>query len=520
MDLTDTLPTAPSAERVSPLDEEDLRRWRACARRFWLHRHGGTEAAAPPDAEPGADRTVDGPGAAQALRASYPGLVSLAAPANDEQWQAAIDLTERLMVDIDAQDESWGVAGACFASDEGVRVRVDLLTRGPGGFRLFRVCHATAGSEADVDAVALWVHVLSRNALRVQSAGLMLIDTSFVYPGHGCYAGLYREVDLAPVLGTRAVGEWIVAMRRCERGALPAVPLGAPCGTTSAGGGLCEAFQACGLSAVEPALADPACSLDIVGRELAAQRRAEGFVDLRSVPLHRLTAARHRRAARAIKQGGPVLDAGAAAALRTLPGPQRWLRFETIGFAVPPWAGTQPYQAMPFQWSCGLMADDGSLRYSGFLAGPDGDPRRAFAASLVEQLGRDGPLFAYNAGFERNRIRELAQRFEDLAPALQALLPRIVDLFALLRDHYYHPAMAGSWSLRSVFKAIAADVGAHEFSLSWQGRHMRSPLEAYAASLERGVTALQVEPLRDALCRHGERHCAALRRITQILQQA
>ncbi|WP_066342161.1 DUF2779 domain-containing protein [Azohydromonas lata] len=516
MDLTEQ---APLAEQVSPLDEEDLRRWRACARRFWLHRHGNAEAPQAP-AEPGADRMVDGPAATQALRACCPALVSIEAPAGDDEWQAAIDLTERLVVDVGAQDEAWGIAGACFASDEGVRVRVDLLTRGSAGFKLFRVRHATAGSEADVDAVALWAHVLSRNALRVQSAGLMLVDTAFVYPGHGCYAGLYREVDLAPVLGTRPVGDWIVAMRRCERAQMPPVPLGAPCGAPAAGGGLCDSIDRCGVPAVEPTLADPAYSLDIVGRELAAELRAEGYVDLRSVPQHRLMAERHRRAARAVKHGEPVLDPGAGAALRTLAGPRRWLRFETIGFAVPPWAGTQPYQALPFQWSCALAQEDGTVRHAGFLAGPDGDPRRGFAASLVEQLGREGPLFAYNAGFERNRIRELAQRFDDLAPALEALLPRFVDLFALLRDHYYHPAMAGSWSLRSVFKAVAPQAGAHEFSLSWQGRAMHSPLEAFAASLERGLTNGQAGQLRDALWAHGERHCTALRHITQALEQA
>jgi hypothetical protein len=515
----DPTPKTPMLKTMTPQSEDDLRRWRACVRRYWLHRHAPAPAEHAP-AEPGADRMVDGPGASQALRASYPGLITLQAPTTDAEWQAAIDLTERLLVDIGSQDEAWGVAGACVASDEGVRVRIDLLTRGAQGFRLFRVCHATAGTEADIDTVALWLHVMARNALRVQGAGLMLIDTSFVYPGHGCYAGLYREVDLAPVLGTRPVGEWIVAMRQCERGALPAVPLGAPCGTHAGSGGLCEQIEQCGLPAVEPTLADAATSLDIVGRELATELRAEGYVDLRNVPLHRLTVARHRRAARAVKHGEPVLDPGAAAALSTLPGPRRWLRFETIGFAVPPWTGTQPYQSLPFQWSCDLETTDGPVLHAGFLAGPEGDPRRAFAASLLEALGSEGPVFAYNAGFERNRIRELGQRFDDLGPVLQALLPRIVDLFALLRDHYYHPAMSGSWALRSVFKAVAPEVGAHDFEVSYQGRSLHSPLQAYAASLERGRPAEDSDRLREALRAHGRRHCAALRRITAVLEAA
>ncbi|WP_157271908.1 DUF2779 domain-containing protein [Azohydromonas aeria] len=518
MDSSQPAP-GPAPEAVSPLSEDDLRRWRACPRRFWLQRHGGA-APVPAGEEPGADRMVDGPGAAQALRACYSGLVALPAPMTDDEWQVAIDLTERLLVDVEAQDESWAIAGACFASDDGVRVRIDLVARGTTGLRLFRVRHATAGTDADVDTVALWLHVVARNVLRVQGAGLMLIDTGFVYPGHGCYAGLFREVDLAPVLGGRPVGDWIVAMRRCERAALPAVPLGAPCDAASGAGGPCEQLAACGLPAREPSLADAAASLDIVGRELAAELRAEGHVSLHDVPLHRLTVARHRRAARAVKHGVPVLEPGAAAALRTLPGPRRWLRFETIGFAVPPWAGTQPYQGLPFQWSCDLEQPGGSVAHGGFLAGADADPCHAFAASLAESLGSEGPLFAYNAGFERNRICELAARFDDLAPRLDALRLRVVDLFALLRDHYYHPAMAGAWSLRAVFQAVAPEEGAHEFEVAWQGRTLRSPLQAYAASLERGLPAAEVWRLHEALREHGRRHCAALRRITAVLEAA
>jgi hypothetical protein len=49
------------------------------------------------------------------------------------------------------------------------------------------------GDEADVDAVAPWAHAAAHSGLRVQSAGLLLVDTSFVYPGHGCCAGLLPD---------------------------------------------------------------------------------------------------------------------------------------------------------------------------------------------------------------------------------------------------------------------------------------------------------------------------------------
>lgn len=490
------------------LDADDLSRWRACERRFWLARRAPV-APRPRPAPP--DRMVDGPADAQALRASYPGVIVLPEPADEAGWAAAVDATERHLVDIDRHDEAWALAGACLASDDGLRVRIDLVTRGPHGLRLWRRRHGTAGTEADVDRVAAWLHVAARLGYRVQSAGLLLVDTAFVYPGHGLYAGLYREVDLAPVLGTRPLRTWLVAMRRCERAALPAPPAGAPC----AG---CEQAQRCALPDEDPH-GPPEASLEVLGREQAAALRAQGHASLLDVPPAALAHARHRRIVAAVQRGAPVVEPGAAALLHAQPGPARWLRIETIGFAIPPWRGTQPYQALPFQWSCDEQTASGAVAHTSFLAVGDDDPRRAVAESLLQGLNGRGPVFAYNAGFERNRIRELAQRFGDLAPALEALLPRIVDLFDLVREHAYHPAMAGSWSARSVFSAFAPEAGAHAFAFAWRGRVFDSPLACYAASLQRGLAPPDAVALRDALRAHGRRHTAALRRLSEILDR-
>jgi hypothetical protein len=64
----------------------------------------------------------------------------------------------------------------------------------------------------------------------------------------------------------------------------------------------------------------------------------------------------------------------------------------------------------------------------------------------------------YNAAFERGVILELARAFPDLAADLTALVARIFDLLPLVREHYYHPAMMGSWSIKRVLPTIAPDL--------------------------------------------------------------
>jgi len=69
-----------------------------------------------------------------------------------------------------------------------------------------------------------------------------------------------------------------------------------------------------------------------------------------------------------------------------------------------------------------------------------------------------GPYFSYNAGFEVSRIRDLASRFPRLAKGLDALAERVVDLLPVAREHYYHPAQAGSWSIKAVLPTLCPDL--------------------------------------------------------------
>lgn len=94
------------------------------------------------------------------------------------------------------------------------------------------------------------------------------------------------------------------------------------------------------------------------------------------------------------------------------------------------------------------MTRSGALEHAEFLDLSGQDPSRAFAESLVAH-GRDyGPVFVYNAAFERIRIEELAE-------ALRAINARIADLLPIAREYYYHPGQQGRWSIKAVLPTIA-----------------------------------------------------------------
>jgi hypothetical protein len=507
---------------LSTLHLDDLRRWRACERQFWLHRQRAAAPGAAPlqaGAEPEADESaeaavVHGPALHAALRASFPGAAVIEAPTDPAEWAQAVQRTLDCLDSDQPVPEGWAILGACLTSEDRLQVRIDVMSLGERGLRLFKVRHATVGDEADVDAMALWLHAAARCGLRVQSVGLLLVDADFIYPGHGCYAGLFREVDLAPVLGSRPVDAWLSGMRRAERGPQPPATPGPHC--SHIGG--CEFASQCAAGeAPESAPApDPQAALEIVGRELAAELRQQGHADLHSVALQDLDNERQRRAVRAIQQGAPVLEPAVAALLRDLPYPRYSLRLDTIGFAVPVWPGTRPYQTLPFQWSCDVQSADERCTRHGFLADAQGDPRRSFALTLLDVLGSAGPVFACNAGFERSRIRELAQQFEDLAPALEDVLGRIVDLFQIARAHYYHPAMGGSWSFKSLGRAVAPELALNDLD----SVQAASAQAAFARSLQPKLDSATRQQLRTALTAHGQRQTEVLRRMLALFEAA
>lgn len=107
----------------------------------------------------------------------------------------------------------------------------------------------------------------------------------------------------------------------------------------------------------------------------------------------------------------------------------------------------------------------------------------------------------YYQAFEKGRIRELATMFPDLAPALEAILERVVDLLPTTRNHYHHPSMGGSWSIKTVLPAIAPDLDYSQLEHVQDGG---GASEAYLEILDPATTeerrAALLEALRALLC--------------------
>jgi hypothetical protein len=138
--------------------------------------------------------------------------------------------------------------------------------------------------------------------------------------------------------------------------------------------------------------------------------------------------------------------------------PLRFVDFETINPCVPRCAGMRPYDHLPFQWSVHVQREPGAApEHCEFLATDASDPRREFISSLCSVLGDSGSIVVYSS-FESQRLSNLAAWMPEYAERINEMQTRLFDLLPVVREHTYHPAYAGSYSIKAVLPALVPDM--------------------------------------------------------------
>jgi len=362
---------------------------------------------------------------------------------HDSELAEALRETQQYLSD----DPEATLFEATFQSD-GVLVRNDILECNTNGARLVEIKASTSVKDYHLLDVAVQTWVLQRAGLDLTRIEFGHINTKFVYQGDGNYDGLFTFVDIAKDIrgNLRTVPQLVSRLREMLKGTEPTIGIGPHCH---------DPFDCPFINYCTPPPSEYPVSLLPRGGKVVNKLIEEGYRDLRDVPAERLTNANHQRIWRVTRSGQPELLAGGKKILDKLPYPRYYMDFETVQFAVPIWKGTHPYERLPFQWSCEIETADGTLQHAEFLDASGDAPMEGFCRALLDCMGQDGPVFVYNAAFEKSILTGLAGRFPHDAKHLAGIIDRIVDLLPITRDHYYHPDMQGSWSIKDVLPTIA-----------------------------------------------------------------
>lgn len=386
---------------------------------------------------------------------------------------------------------------------QGVRVRVDVLRREPRRDALIEVKSTTSAKPEHIWDAAIQTWVVRGAGRPVKRVLIGHLNSEFVYQREGDYEGLLSLTDITDDVDAlqSEIPALVRQFKKVVSGPIPDIRTGAHCSSPYD----CPFIAHCQASE-PPAPEFPVTLLPNGGRTVEGLL-AEGYRDLRDVPESLLGNPRHQRIAAASRSGEAYVDPALRKALKALSWPRYFLDFESISFPVPRWLGTRPFQQVPFQFSCHVQTSARATpQHHSYLDIEDSRPEARLAKRLVECVGDVGPILVWNRSFEATVLRRMAEAQPKLRDRLLQLVDRLVDLFPLYREHYYHPQQLGSWSLKAVLPTVAPQ-------LTYDGLEVGNGLDAqvaYLSLLQGGLSAVEQQTLRAQLESYCENDTAGL----------
>jgi hypothetical protein len=481
-----------------------------CAKREYLEVHRPELAASVDDG-----RMQQGLEVGSLARQMFPGGVLVAA--DYKHLSDAIRDTRELV----ANREVPAIFEATF-EHSGVLVRADVLKRNSGGFHLTEVKSSTKVKPEHTDDVSIQKYVMQGCGLRVMDTNVMRLSRDYVYDGALAADGR-RVYDISRLFATEELqpyGDGQVSRTLDEQFrvlAQPQPPNIVPSSRCTSPYD-CEFYDHC-----HPVWADGDIrSLPIAGCKIEALLSG-GITSIAQLPSQivlkeqfHLTA-KECRFALGAKEKGVQINPVLAAELEALRYPLYFMDFETVFPALPLFAGLRPYDQLPFQWSVHVQRQPGAaLEHHEFLATDNNDPRSDFISSLCAVMGEIGNIVVYNETFESQRLSELTSWPPGFAGRIENIQGRLWDLLPRMRKHVYHPAFAGSYSLKYVLPALIPE-------MTYEGMAVGNGTEAGVAweqLVRGGLDGAEREKTRKALLDYCGMDTMAMVRLLEKLQLA
>ncbi len=419
---------------------------RQCLKRLYLQVHEPELAGEPEDA---AEAIIEqGREVGMLARNLFPGGVEIP---SDGRLDEAIRATRELV----ANSEVPAIFEAAFEHN-GVLVRVDVLHRRKDErWRLIEVKSTTEVKDHHLEDVAIQHRVVRRSGVDLAASCLAHVNREYIYDGGAIDAHRFFRIRNLTRQVERLQAELTVQLRSEFRifGMLeaPNIPAGRHCSNPFT----CEFFDHCN----PPIPDDHILRLPRIHANTVAKLVALGVQSIHEIPESYPLSGRLRRACDSVQMGEPWYSPEIKEELSKLTYPLYFADFETVNPALPRFAGMRPYEQIPFQWSVHVQRQPGAApEHFEFLATDRSDPRQAFISALCDALGDGGSIVVYSQQFESQRLSDLASWLPEFSGRITKIQRRLWDLLPIIRNHVYHPAFGGSYSLKSVLPALVPEM--------------------------------------------------------------
>jgi predicted RecB family nuclease len=387
----------------------------------------------------------------------------------------------------------------------GVFVAVDVLLPNDTGWTLIEVKSSNRTKPEHIPDCAVQTWVLRQAGLAITRVELMHLNREYRHPDQGDL--LVREDVTAPVEAfLPEVPPLVEHLKQVLAGPLPEKPIGSHCYEPRK----CAFFDRCWdqnpthirfLTGVGPVKTVQYLEAGITTIEQLDPRKKLGF-----------TAERQRKA---LRENRLVIEPTLSSELEKLEQPLGYLDFETVMRAVPPWEGLAPWGPAVAQFSYHEEVGDDHT-HVGWLAEGPADPRRELVERMLEATAGARRIVTYSS-YEKARIKELAAFLPDLAPGLEELTAKFVDLLKVMRDCVYHPEFRGSYSLKDVLNPLVPDLS-YEDLVIVDGR-LASVEIARLLFVAHRIPPAERERVRNDLLEYCKRDTWATVRLVQRLRE-
>lgn len=473
---------------MPPFTRADLLAANQCSRRAWLQQHPPSEA---PERVK-LPRSDDRDAVRDAMRRRFPG--GRAIPA-EMSLEARLACTSEAMADPSIP----AIFDAMF-SFEGLVVRASVLERRSAGFVVSEAKAANSVGEAHELDVAVVGWVAAKVGVPIVGLSLAHFDADYVRRETLDEQALFVMVPVAPRDFSAALATLLSAVSRVAE---PHAKVGHHCQQPRE----CPFRTHCAASTGEFSVH----RLPRAGK--VQQELAElGVTDVRQIPTHVRMNPTQQHAVWSLVNHAEYIGGGLLPSLRNVRLPLRFIDFEACQPAVPRWPGTSPFQQLPTQWSMHVQYEDGRIEHASFLHTEDSDPREAFVRSLVTAVGTEGSILVYS-GYEATTLRGLRDRMPEAWSEFEGIVNRIMDMLPVIRDHYYHPDLEGSFSIKAVLPAVCPEVGYADLEIQDGATAARQWLRMISS----GTPDDERAHIRASLLAYCERDTLALLRVREAL---
>jgi hypothetical protein len=377
-------------------------------------------------------------------RKLYPNGIEIAGAAND--FGKILELSKQALSQRRPLFEAAFKSGNAYA-------RADILNPvGKNDWEIIEVKGSTEVKDVNLHDLALQRYAYEGAGLSITKCFILHINNEYVRKGEVEPKKLFTKTDVTNEVGDllRSVPSNLRIMQDVIRQKnVPDIEIGPHCSDPYG----CPLQEICWKFLPE----DNPLTLYYFKKEKAFELIHDGHLDIQKLPPSVSLGDKQQIQIDALRTRKPYIDkVGIRDFIGRMEHPTYYLDFETFGTAIPLFDDIRPYEQIPFQYSLHVVEAEGKKpKHESFLADGTTDPRVEILKRLKKLLGDKGSIVAYNASFEKDKLKKACDVYPEYAKWYQSIELRFVDLLAPFKSfNYYHPDQHGSASIKAVLPAL------------------------------------------------------------------